>query len=89
MQLTRRVLLAIVFLCTSHFGYANSITVDSTHKTMGTISLRTAVSTAASGDTIRFSTFIDGDTIKLTGPDIILNKNLVIIGNNTTNTIPS
>ena len=47
----------------------------------GTGSLRQTVLDAAPGDTIRFDPAIDGDTIKLTSGQILLNKNMVITGN--------
>ena len=50
-------------------------------------SLRFAIENAMNGDTITFDPSIDGDTIKLTYGEIDINKNLVIIGNDTTNTI--
>ncbi len=49
-------------------------------------SLRDMVRTACAGDTIRFHDDINMDTIKLI-TEISLDKNLVIIGNDTTNTI--
>ncbi|AWV98729.1 choice-of-anchor Q domain-containing protein [Arcticibacterium luteifluviistationis] len=50
-------------------------------------SLRLAVENAAAGDTIRFDNIIDGDTIKLTTGQILLDKNLFIMGNDTNKTI--
>ncbi|SOE20263.1 Right handed beta helix region [Spirosomataceae bacterium TFI 002] len=50
-------------------------------------SLRFLVAFSASGDTIRFSPTINRDTIKLTSGQILIDKNLVILGNDTTNTI--
>jgi len=76
----------MMIMSISIISYAGTITVDSTNATMGMTSLRTAVTNAMSGDTIRFSSAIDGDTIKL-ATEITLDKNLVIIGNDTTNTI--
>lgn len=53
----------------------------------GEESLRQAVLDATSGDTITFDPLLNGDTIKLTGDEITLDKNLVIMGNDSTNTI--
>jgi hypothetical protein len=84
-QFIKPLSLVLLLCCTMSYAYANTIEVDSTRATMGTISLRQAVLDAAtSGDTITFASAIDGDTIKLT-TEIVLNKNLVIIGNDTPN----
>jgi len=57
----------------------NVITVDSSNNS-GAGSLRVAISNlASSGDTIRFSPLLFGDTIKLTS-EIIIDKNLTITG---------
>ncbi len=52
----------------------------------GPMSLRYLVDIACAGDTITFDSGIDGDTIKLI-TEISLDTKLVILGNNTTNTI--
>ena len=52
-------------------------------------SLRQAIIDAAANDTITFDPTIDGDTIKLTSGEIVLNKNLTIVGNGFHNTIIS
>ncbi len=46
----------------------------------GSGSLRDAIGSAGSGDIIMFDTILTGDTIILTSGEIIINKNLVIIG---------
>ena len=50
-------------------------------------SLRYAVANAEPGDTITFDSGIDGTPIKLTSGEISIDTNLVIIGNDTMNTI--
>ncbi len=47
----------------------------------GTGSLRDVINSASSGDTIRFDTSLDGDTIFLTSGQITINRSLVILGN--------
>ena len=53
----------------------------------GSGSLRQAVLDALPGDTIRFSSAINGDTISLTTGQIMLDDDIVIIGNQPNNTI--
>ncbi|MFT6809974.1 MAG: putative outer membrane repeat protein [Saprospiraceae bacterium] len=53
----------------------------------GANTLRDAISTAQSGDTIRFDSEINGDTIKLTSGQLTLDKDIYIYGNDTSNTI--
>ena len=50
-------------------------------------SLRYAIENAVNGDTITFDPNIDGDTIKVTSEEIRIEKDLVIIGNDTLKTI--
>ena len=85
-SLTSGITTLFLICMTSFVVKAGTIVVDSTSATMGTISLRTAIATAISGDTITFSSDIDGDTIHLI-TQINLDTNLVIIGNGITNTI--
>ncbi|MCP9767143.1 hypothetical protein EGI22_04420 [Lacihabitans sp. LS3-19] len=72
-------------------AYESQYALDGNHLVLNTNndgqgSLRDIISLACSGDTIRFSPSINGDTIKLV-TQIVLNKDLVILGNDTTNTI--
>ncbi|AWV99371.1 3-coathanger stack domain-containing protein [Arcticibacterium luteifluviistationis] len=50
-------------------------------------SLRDVLAKASAGDTIRFSEIIAGDTIKLTSGEILLDKDVTIVGNSTYRTI--
>ena len=81
-------LVCIIFLLyvTLSCVIANTITVTNTIDT-GAGSLRDAIANATSGDTIRFDASLDMDTIRLTSGMIILDKNLVIIGNQAGTTV--
>ncbi len=64
-----------------------SWTVTSTADT-GVGTLRTLiVDSASAGDTIRFSSVIDGDSIVLTNGEIIINRDIILLGNGAGNTI--
>ncbi len=80
-----RYIILYLMMVLPYLSYAATIEITNTNDT-GPGSLRQAVLDATSGDTITFSTTIDGMPIMLT-TEITLNKNLVILGNDTTNTI--
>ena len=50
------------------------------------LSLRERIEAACPGDTIRFDGLLMGDTIQLTGPEIEINKDLIIIGDSISKT---
>ncbi|MBX7152481.1 hypothetical protein K1X84_12630, partial [bacterium] len=67
-----------LFLISSRL-IAGSVPVTNINNT-GAGSLRSAVSSAAPGDTIVFNAGLAGQTITLTSGEILINKNLTIIG---------
>lgn len=60
---------------------------NSTNNAVG--SLRLAILAANAGDTITFNSATNGLPITLTTGELVINKSLVIMGNNTTNTVIS
>jgi photosystem II stability/assembly factor-like uncharacterized protein len=62
--------------------------VDETGQT-GNFSLRSLIGTVCSSDTIYFDAGLNGDTIKLTGSELIISKSVVIMGSGISNTIIS
>src|ERR1700682_1670737 len=75
--------IAITLLSLAAAAQAATITVNSTADAGGTCpgatcTLRQAIATAASGDTINFGAGIT--TITLTSDELLINKNLTIIG---------
>jgi hypothetical protein len=61
-------------------AFGANITVTSAGDA-GPGTLRDAVTAAAAGDTITFSSALNGVPIQLTGPEILINKNVTIRGN--------
>lgn len=84
----------IVDGCVGEWGITFSITV--LYQTAGLVSttgddgigsLRQVISCAQAGDTLRFSPSINGDSIQLTSGEILIDKDLVILGNGPDSTI--
>ncbi len=86
LSLTKNISLIALLCCTLSFAFANTEIVMNTNDS-GAGSLRQAVVDAMPGDTITFDASLDMDTIKLTTGEITLSEDIVIIGNDTTNTI--
>ncbi|MEL6987113.1 MAG: LamG-like jellyroll fold domain-containing protein, partial [Bacteroidota bacterium] len=66
--------------------FSNTIEVNSINDS-GSGTLRDAISNASDGDTITFNQITDNNSIILSGSEVLLNKDLTIIGNGASKTI--
>lgn len=71
---------ALVFLLTSGPAAAATLLVT-TRADSGAGSLRAAVAAALAGDTVAFAPAINGVTIVLTSSEIVIDRNLIVLGN--------
>jgi len=77
-QISLPLLLALAILPLSAANHTVTTAVDITDPGDGLLSLREAISDAASGDTILFDLELDGATIATTGGTVVIDKNLTI-----------
>lgn len=77
----RRLLFILLWAATAGSGAVEAATIVVTNTAdNGAGSLRAAIVAAADGDTIQFDAALDGQTIGLTGGELVIDKNITISG---------